>query len=83
MRKLILAAAAAAILPAIFLAPAAALAQLEGLEAHARAADLRRDPPLPFSGRDGGAGQVRTASSGLDGPTAGPAPTPPLKGRGS
>jgi len=35
-------------------APAAALARLEGLEAHARAADVRANPPLPLAGGVGG-----------------------------
>jgi histidinol dehydrogenase len=44
-------------------APAAALARLEGLEAHARAADARLTPPSP-SGEGPGVGPVDAADSG-------------------
>jgi histidinol dehydrogenase len=63
--------------------PAAALARLEGLEAHARAADARLLPPLPFGGGDRGVGDVVDRERSLE-RVAGtsPTPTPPLKGRG-
>ncbi len=56
--------------------PAAALARLEGLEAHARAADARA--PLPLAGGAGGGPDVlQTASGAL--PTT---QSPPASGRG-
>jgi histidinol dehydrogenase len=63
--------------------PAAALARLEGLEAHARAADARLLPPLPFGGGDRGVGDVGENDPALEA-VAGTSPTPthPLKGRG-
>jgi histidinol-phosphate aminotransferase len=54
-------------------APAAALARLEGLEAHARAADARLSP-LPLARGDQGVGRAERA--------AGPPPAPPASGRG-
>lgn len=39
-------------------APAAALARMEGLEAHARAADVRLTSPLPLAGGDQGVGPM-------------------------
>jgi histidinol dehydrogenase len=61
--------------------PAASLARLEGLEAHARAADARLLPPLAFRGGDRGVGDVGESESALFATTT-PAPTPPVKGRG-
>ncbi|HEX8482254.1 MAG TPA: histidinol dehydrogenase [Allosphingosinicella sp.] len=61
--------------------PAAALARLEGLEAHARAADAR----IPLPGREGpGVGTAEVGSnSGLDSSLRSlPTPGPSLSGRG-
>ena len=63
-------------------APAALLARLEGLEAHAGAADIRRESPSP-SGEGSGVGHVAENSFGSIASTTSPTPTPPLKGRGS
>jgi histidinol dehydrogenase len=58
--------------------PAAALARLEGLEAHARAADARISP-LPLAGGDQGEGlSLETAQASTP-----PPPTPPASGRGA
>jgi histidinol-phosphate aminotransferase len=57
-------------------APAALLARMEGLEAHARAADARRSPLPPAGGEQG---------EGLSGPAptaTTPPPAPPASGRG-
>jgi hypothetical protein len=77
--------------------PAAELARLEGLEAHARAADARLLPPLPFRGGDRGVGEVMEGEDRGELVTTGPTPTrlgaspvprtgpkgpKPLKGRG-
>lgn len=61
-------------------APAAALARLEGLEAHARAGEARLSP-LPFRGGDQGVGDVQNEPALADATC--PTPTPPLEGRGS
>jgi histidinol-phosphate aminotransferase len=58
-------------------APAAVLARLEGLEAHARAADIRL--PLPFRGGDRGVGATREFAAAVSQclpvvPTPGPSP---------
>jgi histidinol-phosphate aminotransferase len=62
-------------------APAAALARLEGLEAHARAADARLSPSP--SGEGFGVGDTPVQSlGGWGAELTSPTPTPPLKGRG-
>ena len=63
-------------------APAAALARLEGLEAHARAADARANLRLPFGGGDRGVGNAFEQDADPIESTTVPTPTPPLKGRG-
>jgi histidinol dehydrogenase len=59
-------------------APAAALARLEGLEAHARAADARCASPLPPAGGDQGVGKTDELALASDSPP----PAPPAGGRG-
>ncbi|HEX9933403.1 MAG TPA: histidinol dehydrogenase, partial [Allosphingosinicella sp.] len=62
---------------ALIAAPAAALARLEGLEAHARAADIRL--PLPLAGGDRWEG---LPPGGARAPSTAPPPAPPASGRG-
>ncbi len=62
-------------------APAALLARLEGLEAHARAADARLESPSP-SGEGFGVGESWQPGRPSAGSGDSPTPTPPLKGRG-
>lgn len=57
-------------------APAAALARLEGLEGHARAADARLASPLPPAGGDQGVKADELALA-----TDSPPPAPPASGR--
>ncbi len=71
-------------------APAAALARLEGLEAHARAADARLNPPLPAREGPGVGARASTPEppaqigkvTASSRPFTDPPLTPPLEGRG-
>jgi histidinol dehydrogenase len=60
-------------------APAAALARLEGLEAHARAADARQSP-LALAGGDQGEGLSLVTAGASEAP---PPPYPPARRRGA